>query len=758
MRNGYFTVLFLCICTSLVWAQTSRGTLTGTVLTQDGKPAAYAVVVLKGTGYGYGTREDGHFTLEAPAGDYTLQVQGLGLGRLERAVEVKPGQTVELKEVILRGNGIQLNDVVVTGQYEPQSVRKSVHQVRTIGRERILQRGAVNVQEVLTNELGIRFSQDLALGGSNIELQGMSGQNVKVLLDGVPLIGRQGTSNEIDLNQLDVNAIERIEIVEGPMSVVYGADALAGVINIITRKFSEEQLSVQARLQEETAGEEYGSGQGIHNQSVRVSWQRQGWAINGGGTRNRFGGWQGQAAERDKEWHPKTQWLGNVSLGYKNRNLETWYRLDALQEAITDENPFQGNEALDKEYMSQRLLHQLQANWRATDRWSFTGALGYTTFSRTTQTTTVHKDTGKRTLALGPGLQDVTGFDGVTARGIAYYKASPQITVQAGTEVNLESGNGGRLQAGTQRLHDYAAFATAEYSPVPSISLRPGVRVVRNSGYQAPPVIPSLNTRFSLGENLDLRLAYGRGFRAPSLRELYFSFFDASHSLQGNPHLKAELSHSFNGSLAWQAVKKPTVRLTSALGGFYNTVRNRIANGLDATDPQVTTYVNIERYRTTGGSFNNTLQWRNLELTMGAAYIGRYNQLQEGQTELPLFTWSPEVNSNLVFRFPRLGASFCFFYKYTGTLPYYEVAVVGNRETIRLAETAGFHWADASVTKNITQYVTLSGGVKNLFNMTRIRNTALGAGTAHAAEGDRPIGYGRSFFVGLNVQWHKPSP
>ena len=50
------------------------------------------------------------------------------------------------------------------------------------------------------------------------------------------MTGRQGTSNEININQIDINSIERIEIVEGPMSVVYGADALAGVINIITKK------------------------------------------------------------------------------------------------------------------------------------------------------------------------------------------------------------------------------------------------------------------------------------------------------------------------------------------------------------------------------------------------------------------------------------------------------------------------------------------------------------------------------------------
>ena len=102
------------------------------------------------------------------------------------------------------------------------------------------------MQDALNNELNIRFSQDLATGGSDITMMGLKGQNVKILIDGLPMVGRQGTSNEIDINQIDINSIERIEIVEGPMSVVYGADALAGVINIITKK-ARPKISVSAR-------------------------------------------------------------------------------------------------------------------------------------------------------------------------------------------------------------------------------------------------------------------------------------------------------------------------------------------------------------------------------------------------------------------------------------------------------------------------------------------------------------------------------
>src|SRR5258708_4997746 len=124
-----------------------------------------------------------------------------------------------------------LGEIVVTGQYKPQSVKNSVYQVKVITREKNQKTGASKLQDVINNKLNIRFAQDNATGGSGISMLGLKGQNVKILVDGLPMTGRQGTSNEIDINQVDINSIERIEIIEGPMSVIYGADALGGVIN-----------------------------------------------------------------------------------------------------------------------------------------------------------------------------------------------------------------------------------------------------------------------------------------------------------------------------------------------------------------------------------------------------------------------------------------------------------------------------------------------------------------------------------------------
>src|ERR1700754_3549242 len=71
-----------------------------------------------------------------------------------------------------------LDEVIITGQYKPQSVKNSVYQVRTISNERIKLSGATNLQQVLNNQLGFRFSNDMALGITDVQLNGMSGRNV----------------------------------------------------------------------------------------------------------------------------------------------------------------------------------------------------------------------------------------------------------------------------------------------------------------------------------------------------------------------------------------------------------------------------------------------------------------------------------------------------------------------------------------------------------------------------------------------------
>lgn len=639
-----------------------------------------------------------------------------------------------------------LEEVVVTGQFEPQSAQRSVYKVRTISMERIQAKGAVKLQDVLNTELNIRFDQDLALGGSNITLQGLPGQNVKILIDGVPMIGRQGTSNEININQINVNSIERIEIVEGPMSVVYGADALAGVINIITKKTNDGKLELSAKIQEETAGKQYGLKKGIHNETVGGGYGWKNFHTRIDLSRNYFGGTP-DTVERKKKWYPKTQYLASGLLGYTKEKTNVYYRFDYLNEDIYNPGAFFNNSAFDQNYISNRFMHQVQGGHVFSDRLSFNTALAYTDYSRKTQSTTVNETTGDVRLSLGEGQQDLTTFKGLTARGTFQYKLNDKLSFQPGFDINTETGEGIRLKDGVQSIGDYAGFVSAEWSTTSRIQVRPGIRVIHNTVYQAPPFIPSLNLKIGINDHQDIRLSYGRGFRAPSLRELYFNFIDASHNVQGNPNLEAELSHSFNGSWNWRVVDKELFKLTSVLGAFYNKVDNMISTSTSLSDPRAATYFNIDRAETTGATLSNTLRGKRWDFSLGFGYTGRLNNYYSDN-----FQWSPEVTSSASYKIPSAGMIFSFYYKYTGRTPYY--ATDPSDGLIKRGIMPYFQWADLTIQKDFLKHFTVTAGIRNLFDITNIIGS-LASGSAHSSGGTSPIGYGRSYFASISYTLNK---
>lgn len=642
-----------------------------------------------------------------------------------------------------------LEEVVITGQYEPQSAKKSLYQVKTIPMEKIAAKGAVRLQDVLNTELNIRFTQDLALGGSNLTMQGLAGQNVKVLIDGVPMVGRQGTSNEININQININTIERIEIIEGPMSVIYGADALAGVINIITKKSVEGKLDWSAKVHEESVGSEYGLTEGIHNEMVGFGYSKNRFRTRVDVSRNYFGGWQGEAEGRDQQWHPKTQYLASGLIGYEIDRTDIYYRLDYLYEDIYNPGEFQGGEALDQHYYTNRFMHQLQGSHTFSERFQFNGALAFTDYVRETQTTTVNEANGDERLALGSGLQDVTQFNGLTVRGTFQYKWNDKVSIQPGYDLNYESGSGGRIKEGTQTLGDYAGFVSAEWKPTPWLQIRPGFRVVYNAVYQAPPLIPSVNAKWNLNKKHDIRISYGRGFRAPSLRELYFDFFDASHAIEGNTNLEAELSHSINGSWNWRLLERDRESLSTTVGAFYNTVENMIGYGQKPGNILITTYLNIDHYKTQGITWNNTWKAAQWDVSAGLAYTGRYNQLDDSFSDVEDFVWSPEVTTAIAYKIPKANLSFSFYYKFTGKTPFYQIVTENGTTTAELAEIDDFHWADVSIQKNFGNHLSLAGGVRNLFNVININSTGSSATGVHTGNGVRPVGYGRSYFLSI---------
>ncbi|MDR7129923.1 outer membrane receptor for ferrienterochelin and colicins [Algoriphagus sp. 4150] len=748
--NKHFTLLFLLLAAMPLVLQ-AQTVLNGKVVDAQGNAVPHATVWLAGLA-GEVADEQGKFSLAKLPKDGQIKISAVGF---ETIVANWPaGETTATFSLTAAIS--DLETVVVTGSFEPQSAKQSVYQVRTISSEVIQNRAPSNIQEVLNTELGIRFSQDNALGSSNLELLGMSGQNVKILIDGIPMVGRQGTSNEININQIDINRIERVEIVEGPMSVVYGADALAGVINIITKSDNPEKFNVKARIQEESVGNEYSAfdGKGTHIRSVTGSYRLKNWDFGASFSQNNFGGWKGEKTGRDYEWLPKEQNFFNLKTGWGSKSLNLEYQLDFLDETVFAYGPEARLEILDQEFITSRWMHRLSGRWDTNSKFGLIWQGAFTDYSRESQTWVSNVRTGEHYQSQAPGANTTIDYKGFSWRMIGDWKIADSFKLQPGIDLNTETGSGERIEE-NEGIQDYAVFLSGEWTPFNAIKIKPGIRKNWNSAYDAPALIPSLNTKFVLNENLDLRLAYANGFRAPSIRELYFNFFDASHSITGNPDLKAETSNSFNGSLDWKAQINPSWKISTVLGAFYNDVKDRIAYGQDPSNIQVTTLFNVERYKTTGFTLNHTESFKNLSANVGFSYIGRYNLLSEEQTIVPEMSWTPEVNTNLTYQFLPWKTTATLYYKWTGALPGYETVADSNgNPSAREIMLDGYHWMDISFKKDIGGHLSVNAGARNMLDVKQISSTSSG-GDAHGTGPQRPVGYGRSYFLGLTYQLNK---
>ena len=139
----------------------------------------------------------------------------------------------------------------MTGEFEPTSAEKAVHEVKVIDAEQIQTMGFQQLDEVLEQQLNLRVNQDPSLG-AGLTMQGIGGNNVQIMIDGVPVIGR--LDGNIDISQLPLYNVERVEIVQGAMSNRYGTNAAGGVINLITKKNDGAEWSVTTQNQWENVG------------------------------------------------------------------------------------------------------------------------------------------------------------------------------------------------------------------------------------------------------------------------------------------------------------------------------------------------------------------------------------------------------------------------------------------------------------------------------------------------------------------------
>ena len=661
----------------------------------------------------------------------------------------------------------QLDEVVVTGLFAGETLRNSVYKVRIIDQKKIEEKGATSIENVLNTEVGIRISNDLALGETQFEVMGMSGSNVKVLIDGIPIVER--SSNQQILSQIDISTVEKIEIIEGPMSVIYGSDALAGVINIITKSGKAKlgrNLYVTGHLQEESVGKEYqfGSGKGNHVQGASAGYTfNNGMYVGGNFSHNEFGGWQGNYPQRAKEWPSKKQYLAGGQIGIKKENYSAQYKFDYLDEDILKRGNISViNKAVDQKFLAKRYTHQLHGSWDALDNLKLTLTGSYQKYNRDKRSTNRNFMTGEKEPSTTEDANDDTEYTLWFTRATALWKTNQNLSFLAGIEYQNDNGKGDKMSSDASAINNLAFFLSAEYNPLKWLNIRPGVRSTYNSEYSAPWAIPSLNLKLNLTPSMDLRLSYAKGFRAPRIQELYYEMYHTNGGgfwIKGNKDLKAEKSDSYMASYVWRTLDDEKAKLSFTLSGFYNKYKNQIRLVTSAEVSNDQKYENIDHYRTQGLTFESNFTLDRFNAQAAFSYIGRYNRLVKDETyaseNQDKIKYSPEVSASISYDWKNI-ATFNLFYKYTGARKEYKEYTGKSSETyLGLGKQQGYHWADFTVSKPIYKMFNLSVGVRNIFNVKRLDNTIESSSYGTLSTDQTLLSSGRSCFASLTFNFNK---
>jgi iron complex outermembrane receptor protein len=234
-------VLFSLI--SLGLAQ-EKGKITGRVLDrQNQDPLPGANILLTGTVLGASSGLDGSFTIPAvPPGTYDLHISMMGYKKEQITnLSVPAGETVDIGIVSLETTIIETPELLITANKRRQNIQDSPVSVGVMTRRDLKRKNEVYVDKLLQYASGVNFI------GSQINIRGSSGYNygagsrVLFLVDGVPVM--PGDSGDIKWDLVPVNQIERIEIIKGAGSALYGSSAMGGVINIITKQALPEPVT-----------------------------------------------------------------------------------------------------------------------------------------------------------------------------------------------------------------------------------------------------------------------------------------------------------------------------------------------------------------------------------------------------------------------------------------------------------------------------------------------------------------------------------
>jgi outer membrane receptor for ferrienterochelin and colicins len=508
---------------------------------------------------------------------------------------------------------MQGDSVVVTANRSERKLSNVTVPVSIINAKQIQEMGAIRLTDVLKEQPGLTLTSGF---GAGVQLQGLNPDYTIILINGEPLVGR--TAGVLDLNRIALGNIKKIEIVKGPSSSLYGSEAMAGVINIITDAVNA--IPLQASLR-------YGTYQtidaGVNHSIVNKSIFYQGYY-------NYYStdGFSIRPNSTSRTTTPITRFTINQQLKYNvsdNTNIAISFR--ATDEKVKNEISVVNAGATITSFGYE---HNTDQNFNVSLNHRFSNKLK-TSFR------------GYRTEY--NGRQDL-----LTVSGLPYYdllnhlfqRVENQTDWNINKQTNLIFGGGTVLEGVKSNRYDSEqvrktnstgyGFAQLEMNPSKKLIVVGGIRFDKNETF-ASAFSPKISASYKLNDYNKLKFSIGQGFKAPDFRQIYLDFTNAAAG-----------GYSVFGSA--QAQKVIAQLMTAGqVGTLYDTyyqlndLKPEYSNGMHLTwdyEPNNKTFVSFQLFR---NDINNLIQVQQVAAYVTGAQVFSY--LNVGRA----FTQGVEIES-----------------------------------------------------------------------------------------------------------------
>lgn len=702
------TWVMIWVSGSVVQAQT--GSITGRVVSGD-KPLESATVTVKGKNIGAVTDAEGKFTLaQVPAGKQTVEVSLIGYTRTAVGTDVKPGGNT-LADIALLPTDHSLNEVVISGTMKEVSRLESPVPVEVFTARFFKSNPTPSVFDALQIVNGVRPQVNCNVCSTgDIHINGLEGPYTMVLIDGMPIVS--GLSTVYGLSGIPQALIERMEVVKGPASTLYGSEAVGGLINIITKTpnkapvFSVDAFgSTWGEVNADVAGK-FKAGQKVQS-LLGVNYFNYQNPID----RNKdnftdltlqhrisvFNKWDfqqkgGRALSLAGRYMYEDRWGGEMN----------WNRSFRGGDEVYGESIYtQRWEAFGNYKLSSKLNFMFSGNWHDQN-----SVYGNTPYLANQNIYFAQLTWGKRA-----GAHDLLA--GLAYRYTYYDDNTPATFL------------GGRNQPA--HTHLPGVFLQDEIRLNPNHTLMLGGRYDHNSVHGSI-FSPRVNYKWSSDDrSLVFRLGGGNGFRVANVFTEDHAALTGAREVVFLEDLKPETSWNGNANLVKKFYLESGTFLNLDATVFYTRFTNKIIPDYD-TDVNKIIYANLDGYAVSKGvSLSLDAAFASgLKVLLGGTLMDVSNT-ENGQKERQMFAERFTGTWSLGYTFPKQKVSI----DYTGNLygPM-RLPLLGDLDP-RPEYSPVWSIQNIQVTKNFNDRWELYGGVKNLLNRTPAKGIPFLIARAH---------------------------